>query len=222
MKWVDVVLKDKDDRSLFFDILGLNLSKLHLPSFGSEQFGNIYNRFSRSCVLHGVNSCFRKRSVVVTNIFHDNGEQSHHPFFPWHCIYAIENQSKHITFQTSTIRFINSDHRKNDGCTESHFVQLIDLLVGLSSHCIDFVSRKEARTAVAQRFLPLLERMMTEPLNWKSSYGHAHKYLISFFPKKELSEVDLQDRSKRELSGFYQTRPLLLRDHLSNQMSFNM
>jgi hypothetical protein len=218
-KWIDVVLRDKDEKSLYFDVLGLNLSKLHLPTFGDEQFGNIYNRFFRSCVLHGINTCFSNRNVTVLNIFHDNGDQSNHEFFPWHCIYCIEGQSKRIEFSNKQIVFINSDHREPDGGIESHFIQLIDLLVGLSSHCLDFVSKNQARTKIAQKYLPLLERMMKNPMNVNSSYGHTKKYLISFFPKKQLSAKQLLNPLERQLSGFYQTRPLLLKDHLSNQQT---
>ena len=218
-KWIDIVLRDKQERSLYFDILGLNLTRLHLPAFGNEQFGNIYNRFFRSCVLHGINTCFPNRNLTVLNLFHDKGDQSKHEYFPWHCIYSIEEQSKRIHFANRQIEFINSDHREPDGRIESNFIQLIDLLVGLSSHCLDFVSTNKSRTKVAQKFLPLLERMMKNPLNVNSSYGHARKYLISFFPKKRLSASQLLDPFERQLSGFYQTRPLLLRDHLSNQQS---
>ena len=218
-KWVDVVLTDKVYRSVFFDILGLNLSRLNLPAFGDEQFANIYNRFFRTCVLHGVHSCFVKRKVRIIEVFHDKGEQALHLLFPWHCIYAVEGQSDRISFVQRQVKFIDSDHRATDGCAESHLIQLIDLFMGLSSHCLDFVSGNQARTAVAQKLLPLLERMMASPLNINSSYGHAHKYLISFFPKKTLTARQLLDPFERRLSGFYQKRPLLLRDHLSAQGS---
>ena len=218
-RWVDIVLRDKHEKSIFFDILGINLSNLHLPTFGSDQFGNIYNRFFRSCVLHGINTCFHNRQLTVVNVFHDKGVQSTHKYFPWHCIYSIEEQSSRIAFNNRQIRFINSDHREPDGDDNSHFIQLIDLLMGLCSHCLDFVSTNRARTHVAQRILPLLERMMTTPMNINSRFGHSRKYLISFFPRKKLSASQLLDPVQKELSGFYQRRPLLLKDHLSNQQS---
>lgn len=216
-KWVDIVLSDKDERSLYFDILGLNLSKLHRRTFGQDKFGNIYNRFFRSCILHGISTCFPNRNLTVLNVFHDKGDQSKHEYFPWHCIYSIEEQFKRIHFAKRQIEFINSDHREVDGGIDSHFIQLVDLLVGLSSHCLDFVSTNKSRTKIAQKFLPLLERMMKNPMNVNSSYGHARKYLISFFPKKQLSARQLLDPFEKHLSGFYRTRPLLIRDDLSNQ-----
>jgi hypothetical protein len=60
-KWIDVVLTDKTERSIFFDILGLNMSRLHLASFGADWFRNSYNRFFRSCVIHGIHCCFPKK-----------------------------------------------------------------------------------------------------------------------------------------------------------------
>jgi hypothetical protein len=162
-----------------------------------------------------------KKKVKVINIFHDMGEQSYHKFFPWHSIFSIEGQSRRITFHNKEIQFIDSDHRKTDGRPESHFIQLIDLLVGLSSHCLDFVSINKARTTVAEKYLPLLERMMTKPLNINSSFGYARKYLISFFPKKKLSAKQLSDPFEKHLSGCYTARYLTLRDYLGNQGTFN-
>ena len=216
-KWMDITIRDKADRCIFFDILGLNLSNLHLPAFGDDQFAGIYNRFFRSCVLHGIHSCFPRRAVRVLNVFHDKGEQSTHEFFPWHCIYAIEEQSDRISFTSREISFIDSDHREAEGCVESHLIQLTDLIMGISSHCMDSVSRNQSRTTVAKKFMPLLQRMMATPGNTNSSYGYTNKYMISFFPRRRLSAKDLLDPRKRYLSGFYKQRPLLLKDHLSNQ-----
>lgn len=104
-KWVDIILTDKDDRSSYFNILGLNLSRLHRRTFGNDQFGNVYNRFFRSCILSGINTCFPNRSVTVLNVYHDSGDQSEHAYFPWHCIYSIEEQSKRIRFANRQIQF---------------------------------------------------------------------------------------------------------------------
>lgn len=218
-KWLDVVLRDKDTRSIFFNILGINLSNLNLAAFGRKAFEPVYNRFFRSCVLSCIKRCFPKRHVRVSNIFHDKGDQSRHAFFPWHCIYSIEGQTSEVTFANKEIVFINSDHRESDGSVESHIVQLIDLIVGLTSHCLDCVSTNKARTFVAKDFIPLLERMMNNPGNKNSKYGYFGKYLISFFPSKKLSTKQLQDAIEREKSGFYHKRPLLLAEKLSNQES---
>jgi hypothetical protein len=216
-KWVGVILEDKNYMSIYSNVLGINLSNLNKGAFGNKEFESIYNRFFRTCLLSAIKRCFPEQKVNVLNVFHDEGDQSHHAYFPWHSIYFIEKHEEEINFSSKRVVFINSDHRENNGCNESHLIQLIDLIMGISSHCLDSVSSKKSKDDVARFYMPLLERMMNKPDNKNSRYGYSNKYLISFFPNKKLTDEQLQNSLARVTAGFYHQRPLLLLEKISGQ-----
>ena len=61
-----------DEKSIYFNILGIIESNLDIKNFGKEkQFGNIYCRFFRSCLLRLIAMFKEYDQVVIDNIFHD-------------------------------------------------------------------------------------------------------------------------------------------------------
>jgi hypothetical protein len=216
--WLDILLSDQQERRIFFNILGINLSNLNYSAFGGSDFPTIYNRFFRTCVLGALASFFPTYNIVVRNVYHDAGDIQQHKLFPWHTISQLADRSDEVIFSCSEIQFIESDHREPNGCPESHLIQFIDLISGLLSQCLDCTSRKASRIKVSGRLHQLLHRMMHAPNNRNSSYGHCRKYTISFFPSRKLSDTQMFNSIARASSGFYQERRIVQQDRESGQL----
>lgn len=214
--WVDIVLSDAEHDSVYISLLGLNVTRLNSSSFGGQKFNSIYNRFFRTNLLYACKCFSSSDRVVVHRLWHDEGQMRHHEYFPWHPIRELE-QDPAIEFRERQVRFLPSDHRKDGGRRESHLLQLIDLFTGLSRQLLDDTSRKESIGQVARMLEPLLTRMMTAPHNPHSRYGHKDKYIISFFPSRELDQSDLDDPLMRARSTMYKRRQLLYVERDSGQ-----
>ena len=92
-KWLDILLDNNlnDDKSIFFNILGIIESNLDISKFGDEkQFGNIYCRFFRTCLLRLIAMFKKYDQVIIDNIFHDETtEMELHPYFNTNAIKQI-------------------------------------------------------------------------------------------------------------------------------------
>jgi len=114
--WVNHILRRVevgDNKKLYINILGLNLSEMNLESFGNNDNDMvIYNRFYRTLLLSGLNYFFKNYGrVIVTKIYHNKGMQSSDKLFPWHSIREIQLSTERILILGKTIDFIDSDHR---------------------------------------------------------------------------------------------------------------
>lgn len=223
-RWVKRVLTDRQ-KIFHFYLLGLNLDNLQSFAFGRgrEQGRNIYNRFFRASVAYVLKSFFgRPGGVVVTHIFHDQGELEHDDLFDWHTIWRLDQAEPGIKFLTDNIRFIDSDHEKELAFpADSHFVQLCDVLLGGLSHCLDARTRKDGCCEIAKCLLPLAERL-TDPRrarNPNSRFRYVGRLSMSFFPSKRLKLKELKDAHRRGRSGFYIERRLLFKEEQSRQLS---
>lgn len=223
--WIDFVLSENKKRSIYFHILGLNLTNLQHQAFGSgkKRMRNIYNRFFRSTILYCLKSYFDKhKNILVKQIFHDKGHLDNDELFDWHTIWRIGTAEDKISFASNCIYFIDSDHYKETNFTEeSHFIQLIDLILGATCQCLDANSNKDGCGEVARIFLPLIERL-NGVNNPNSRYDYFKKCGLSFFPKKHLTLEQLNDQWERVRSGFYQNRPLFIKDRFNQQMRLEL
>ena len=219
--WLDILLSDQQSKRIYFNILGINLTNLNYHAFGGSDFQTIYNRFFRTCVSSALARCFSGYRIIVQNVYHDAGDMEYHELFPWHTIWRLADEREEVTFSCSKVEFVESDHRKKPGgCSESHLVQFIDLIMGLISQCLDYTSLKKSRIQVSSRLYELLDRMMNNPNNKNSSYGHYRKYMLSFFPSRKLSNAEMFDSMARAKSGFYQRRRIVQRELKSRQGRF--
>ncbi len=187
-KWVDFA--SGDGIMTFFYILGLNLNNLDYSCFGShcpsERFEIIYNRFFRTALLKSIKSYFYVYdSIIVENIFHDNGEIENHDYFPWHSIYIVERDDPKITFRTDRIEFIDSDHHTSNN-NRSHLIQYIDIIMGSIFNALHWESHNEKKENLALAIHPLLYRMINTPRNRNSSFNIHNRKCIDFFPSKRL------------------------------------
>lgn len=224
--WVQLVLYDTR-KCFHFHIFGIDLSKLRKEAFGysgREQDRRIYNRFFRSTTAYVLKGFFlsdpRVRSVRVTGIFHDRSEMEQDDLFDWHLVWRLEQDEPEIVFESDRVHFIDSDHRKEQAFpSESHFIQLIDILLGATRECLDYTSKKRGHVEVARVVLPLLERL-TDPKrvsNPNSRYRYHHRCSVSFFPSIRLPLDELRT-IKRARSRIYIERSLrIIQDHPGQQ-----
>ncbi len=195
--------------------MGIDDSKLDKHRFGSKQeFNNKYNRFFRSTVLYALKCFFPNKKIIVEDIFHEEGQQQHHEYFPWHSIYRIETQEENISFNTNEITFLPKDHRKDE---RSNIIQLADLLLGLCKSILHGIKKSKTvlfRKELLDLFLPLFQRMIEEPENKNSRYSHAYRIMIRFFPKNRSGPEDLETY----LNQFYTNRNLRYIEQKSGQL----
>lgn len=220
-RWAKRVLWDR--RKVFhFHLLGLNMSNLQPFAFGQgwEQKRNIYNRFFRTSVTYALKRFFGEE-VTVTAVFHDASEFEDDDLFEWHTIWRVDRAEPGITFVPDSIRFIDSDHAKEkDFPEDSHLIQLCDVLLGGLTQCLDARNRKDGCCEIAKVLLPLADRLVDPRRAWNpnSSYRHARRISVSFFPSKRLKLRELEDDWQRARSGFYIERRLLFKEHITRQL----
>lgn len=216
-RWITYILDPCRSRKSFYAyILGLNNAKLNKHEFGDEQeFNRKYNRFFRTAVLYAIKSFFPTDEVVIENIFHEQGQQQNHDYFPWHCIHKLDQGDNKITCACESVTFLPKSHRN---CPESHVVQLCDLFLGLCTsglHGIADSNNSKYKAELLEIFLPLLKRMIDEPYNKNSSYEHSNRMMIRNFPREK---TDLND-IRRLKNQFFTKRPIRYLEERSGQLS---
>ena len=240
-RWLNILLGNNlnDEKSIYFNILGIIESNLDITRFGNEkQFGNIYCRFFRSCLLRLISMFKEYDQVIIDNIFHDKTtEMELHPYFNTNVIKQIRMQqlfkdNKKIFFETSQIEFLDSDHHKGD-TINSQFIQLVDIILGTSLNAIHNTATNNAKKELSFKIKPLIERILSDNnvfAKMNSSYHFFNKQSISYFPKisKEKLEENIKEHYTKEINFdkllengnyFSNTKPLLLKEE-TGQLSF--
>lgn len=191
-RWIDIVLKNniyKKD-SIYFNILGIIESNLDMTVFGNEkQFGNIYTRFFRTALLRLLRSFNNYDRIIVDHIYHDSTtEMEQHKYFRTSAINKINLQEffkkeRKIVFNTKEVEFIDSDHRKSKN-VESQFIQLADLILGLTCNVIHNDASNSAKIKLTEKIYPLISRIVDKKTNANknSSYNYFNKQIVGFFP----------------------------------------
>lgn len=223
-KWSEIVLSENKERIVNFHVLGLNLSNLQYQSFGEEKkerARNIYNRFFRSITKGCLKYYFPGyKRIFVNTLFHDRNELENDELFDWHTIWRIEMEEENISFDDRNICFVDSDHQKEKNFpTESHFIQLTDLILGATSQCLDCGNNRVGCIEIGKLFLPLVERLNDQNRvnNPNSRYSYYRKCCLSFFPKGSLTLEQLANNFTKLRSGFYRNRLIILKEKLNCQ-----
>lgn len=191
-RWVDILLKNNiyKKESIYFNILGIIESNLDMKVFGNKkQFGNIYTRFFRTALLRLLKMFNNYDRIIVDNIYHDStNEMEQHKYFKTSAINKINLQEfikgkNKIIFNTEEIDFIDSDHRKSQNI-ESQFIQLVDLILGLTCNVIHNDASNSAKVKLTEKIYPLISRILDNKTNSNknSSYNYFNKQAIGFFP----------------------------------------
>jgi len=217
-RWFEYILDPDRSKNTFYSyILGLNDSKLIKKEFDeTDEFNSKYNRFFRSAIIYCLKTFFSGENVVVENIFHEEGQQQNNEYFPWHCIYKIQ-QEDGISFLCKEITFLPKDHKKRK---ESNLIQLCDCVLGVSTsiiHGIEKSNNSNYREELADIYFPLLKRIVNKPKNKNSSYKHYNRILIQSFPKDKTQLGD----ERRYVNQFYTDRFFNYAEQKSGQLRLN-
>jgi|Deesub1362A_J573_1020465.scaffolds.fasta_scaffold00483_29 hypothetical protein len=235
-RWMEFLIENnkKDLGLIYFNVLGIELSKLNLERFGEDKGRdlNIYNRFFRTLISGGVKYFFGEyESITISDIYHDKGSQEEHEYFPWYTPYRLNLTDDKIHIENTEIIFVDSDHRNypdKDGTDfryESQFIQFIDLILGSIHCCLHASATRKEKIELALIVKPLLERLMNNPKNKYSSYHYYRKQQIQFFPERSISEFSnksvkqldfensIAEIEKLYSDNFYSRRNIKLKDH---------
>lgn len=224
-KWVQYWLADREN--IYFYILGLDLTNLDRDRFGpssqQDRHSTIYNRFFRTAITKSLKSYFAAYDrIIVQDIYHDRGNQEHHKYFPWHAIFKINEQDEKVYIASDSIRFIDSDHRKEDGHDiHSHFIQFIDIILGCVMNCLHLNSTALNKLALAKESFKLVEKLINNPGNINSPDKYVGRQKIEFFPKRHLRGLDENSLEYQvlKLDQFYTQRPLMIESEITGQGS---
>jgi len=237
-RWIKLLIDtNKNEESLvYFNILYIDLDMLNIDEFGTEKaHENIYNKFFRTLIHYGVKAFFSEySSVIVKNVYHDEGSMEHHNYFPFLNLHKLqENIGKIGYVENTTIKFLNSDHRsyqqaENDLYRESQLIQFIDLILGTATQNIYYLSNDELKKNIAMIIRPLVSRLLSNPNNKNSSYNYYRKQKISIFPKFPIEKTEIyiqtlnDDFVKDNLRGqFYTDKSLEMPPFDNDQKSLN-
>jgi len=218
-RWFEYILNPNKSRKKFYSyILGLNDSNLIRDEFDTEDdFNSKYNRFFRSTILYSLKTFFSGKNIIIENIYHEQGQQQHNYYFPWHCIYKIQKEDN-ITINCSEIIFLPKDHKVDE---RSNIIQLCDSLLGVSTsilHGIEKSNISKYREELMDVYIPFISRLINNTKNKNSSYKYYNRIIISFFPKVKSYLGDIE----RLKNQYYNKRTLYYAEKKSGQISLSL
>jgi len=224
-KWLDFLMENnKEDMGLvYFNILGIDLKKLSIESFGHGQKrdGYIYRRFLRTAIIGGLKYFFPGK-IEVENIYHDIGNFLRDDS---ECSQAIELMKRmtgdRVLFKCNEITLVESNHKKCpiEYYDAAHMVQFIDLILGSMVHNLHGKSRSREKRKIASKIKPLQKRLQEKPKNRNSRYHYYRKQQIIFFPfvsiedmEEGFNQLDIYLKKctiESTSNNFYTNRPLM-------------
>jgi hypothetical protein len=199
---------------MYFYILGINLKGLDFSYFGdTKPHLNLYNRFLRTAIKRAIKHFFLNNgaynNVNISNIYHDNTiAMEQHEYFKEKTIKDINLNEDNINCLTKEIEFINSNHKELSNINDiipSHFIQLIDLILGVVGNSITNNAENSFKIELTDIAYPLIDRIIKQPFNHNSSYKYFRKKRIEFYPKEKIpysKESDI-DTKLNEENEFY-------------------
>ena len=176
-----------NNQKYFTNVLYINLDNLDVSFFGDSTVNaNIYNKFLRTLINYGLKCFFSKYDkIVINNIFYDEKtDLERHYFFNTCNLNRISYESsKNIVFESRVI-FIKSEHKEEEKYpNDSHFIQLIDLIIGSIRHNLFRISDSKNKDEVARIIRPLLNKI-------RQNYFDSDKLKVSFFPQNKIQTVN--------------------------------
>jgi hypothetical protein len=218
-RWFQYIIDPaKSGKTFYCNILGINDDLLNKEEFDPDSnFNSKYNRFFRSSIKYALKCFFGNNKILIKNIYHEQGQQQHHKYFPWHVIFKLQSEEPNFEFGKNEIEFLQKDHRIDE---KSNLIQLCDCFMGAITniiHGFEASNRSNYRIELLDMLLPLTQKMIREPKNKNSPYSHSNRIMISFFPKQKTNLSDPQ----RCVNQFYNSRKLKYEEDKSGQQSFS-
>ncbi len=213
-KWIDLIKKDLKSK-IFFKLFLVNKNKLDQQRFGNKkQIYNIYNKFFKISLGGFKKYVFGNNLININKIFHHRSSALEtHMYFKNINLkqYGINLINKEIIFYSDN----HHEYEKKSDIIITHFIQLIDLLIGCFIQLLTNRSKQGYKINVAEE-----SRYIFDNIN------NFRNYSISFFPKysiKELKEQSQFNLKESELNDINLIEKLLnFRGNFYNNFVFKM
>lgn len=178
----------------------------------------IYNRFFQIGLYSAIKWFFLHKEsdidhVRISNVYSDKKDRPIEDLFHSMPIMDISFKAfikdEPITFVNKTVVEVDSDHnREVKHKTQSHIIQLVDLIVGGFGQALDATSVHEGKCDVAQILvrngLPSILMAYDDPY-FRSNYYK--RYCLSFFPKTQMTKQEIISEGVfRRKDHFYNSR----------------
>jgi hypothetical protein len=175
---------------MWFHFFGINLSNIDYEFFGPSAAGQardfrIYNTFFEIGLFAACRFFFDSQSedVEIAQIVSEKRDLEKDNPFLIHAPYRINRRASNIRVRDSRVLQAASHPSRETAHPEYvHLVNFVDVLIGSFSEVIDYTTKKDGCTEVAEKVFPVCSKLLENPYNENSRYYK--RYALSFFPKR--------------------------------------
>jgi hypothetical protein len=197
-KWARMFI-DELYQILWFYFFGINLPNIDYELFGPSSDGQerdfrIYNRFFEIGLFSACRFFFDSETedVEILQIFSEKRDLEEDNPFLIHAPYKINKRESNVKVKSKqVIQVASSLSREIQYPEYVHVLNFVDILTGSFSQVIDYTTRKDGCTEVADKVFPVCLRMSENPYNKNSRYYK--RCSMSFFPKHSVSKLNIMD-----------------------------
>jgi len=216
VKWARMFV-DELYESLWFYFFGINLPDIDYELFGPSSDGQdrnfrIYNRFFEIGLFSACRFFFdpETEDVEIVQIFSEKRDLEEDNPFLIHAPYKINKRESNVKVKSKqVIQVASSLSREIQYPEYVHAINFVDVLTGSFSQVIDYTTRKDGCTEVADKVFPVCLRLSENPYNKNSRYYK--RCAMSFFPKHSVSKSSMMRYGIRPPPDqFYWNRALRL------------
>ena len=204
--------------SMWFYFFGVNLRNIDYEFFGPSGSGHardfrIYNRFFEIGLFGACRFFFNSadEDVEIVHMVSEKRDLDRDDPFLIHAPYKINRRASNIMVRDSqVVQAASRPCREMANPEYAHLVNFVDVLVGSFSEVIDYTTKKDGCTEVAERVFPVCIKLLENPYNKNSRYYK--RYAASFFPKRLVSKSTMMKYGTGPPEDmFYWNRALRLR-----------
>lgn len=183
--------------SMWFYFFGINLPNIDYELFGPSSDGQdrdfrIYNTFFEIGLFSACRFFFDSETeeVEILHIISEKRDiEKDNPFLV-HAPYKINKRESNIKAKSKqVIQVASSLSRERRYPQYVQVINFVDVLTGSFSQVIDYTTRKDGCTEVADKVFPVCLRLSENPYNKNSRYYK--RYAMSFFPKYSVSKASM-------------------------------
>lgn len=189
-RWIDFLLEEcRDNRKMIYlNILGLNSSMINREYWNnySKRDLKIYSKFLFTAIKSIKYFFWNADEIVIKDIIHDHSPLTGDSSVYYGKLMKDLDRDRKIELDTPEISYINSDHRDSIDLVDSHLIQFIDLVLGLTVNYIHYRSTEnEKKVKLTKKISKLVRRLIHRPNNLHSRFNYVGQKRIQFFPKRE-------------------------------------
>jgi len=180
--------------SMWFYFFGINLRNIDYEFFGPSVAGQardfrIYNRFFEIGLFGACRFFFDSEGedVEIVHIVSEKRDLEKDNPFLIHAPYRINRRASNIRVRgRRVVQAASHPCRETAHPEYAHLVNFVDVLIGSFSEVIDYTTKKDGCTEVAEKVCPVCIKLLENPYNRNSRYYK--RYAVSFFPKRLVSK----------------------------------